>query len=84
MTVHDYRIEFNRFHGTVHCLAGGRTPCTGKPEYLLHFEYPKSIKGKDGVKREISIAANRPACRMHAEKFAKKHKVLLPVAKPSR
>jgi hypothetical protein len=79
VNVHDYRIEANRWaHGTVHCLAGGRKRCAGFPEYVLHFEYSKWIRTKDGTKHESLVVANRPACRMHAERFAVKHQLQVP------
>jgi len=85
VTVSGYRIDLNHYHGKAFCLAGGRKVCARRPEFLLHFAYTKSITTKDGARSEIEVVANRPACREHAEKFAKKHKVGVPaVLKRSR
>ena len=76
MTVFAHRITRNHYHGKVRCLAGGRKSCLSRPEFVLHFEYTKHVTSQlTGVRREVVIVCNRPACEKHAEKFARQHAI---------
>lgn len=80
MTAFDHYIKAHDFSDTrfERCLLGPKTECRRKPEFLVGYSYRKTQHYRDHTSKEVGLTARIPACRKHAEGFAKKFKLEIP------
>lgn len=70
---HDFSdVRFER------CLLGPKIECMRKPEFLVGYTYRKLQHYRNRTSQVLESTARIPACRQHAEGFAKKFKLELP------